>query len=415
MALDAKVKWISEAVIEQLKEWDEIRGRRSNSLDTILESLGKQLVPPDFHQASSGSSLFGSQHSDEEPEAAGQSPNPQRSPTLTLRDQRSARKEKELRDRKRWKTLRDFVDERAIEDVLDAIENDRNDLDVVLGATDSYPENLMNTISGIEQSLPAKTAVPPINEIIHLQAEVSTQMAGHLESLASHYEQMAGALRESEAGEAFSEDDLQDMNRDTEELPSIMAELEESILSIESSHEQLSTGKAAFEKQLELLPATLRDLDELGEIMTEMLQRQEGVETDADERIASLHQSLLTLEDLHQRFIAFQISFDKLLVEMARRKQYREAAEKIVEGMMSQLETMAEEERLVRVQFNTEQGAHLPADICLCIENPPTRWEVLPWNGEAMEELPDIDYDLIVEARERVAGVEDVVPGNESL
>ena len=82
---------------------------------------------------------------------------------------------------------------------------------VVLGATDSYPENLMNTISGIEQSLPAKTAVPPINEIIHLQAEVSTQMAGHLESLASHYEQMAGALRESEAGEAFSEDDLQGM------------------------------------------------------------------------------------------------------------------------------------------------------------------------------------------------------------
>jgi hypothetical protein len=34
-------------------------------------------------------------------------------------------------------------------------------------------------------------------------------MAGHLESLASHYDQMAGALRESEAGEVFSEEDLQ--------------------------------------------------------------------------------------------------------------------------------------------------------------------------------------------------------------
>jgi len=34
-------------------------------------------------------------------------------------------------------------------------------------------------------------------------------MAHHLESLASHYDQMAEALREGEAGEVFSEEDLQ--------------------------------------------------------------------------------------------------------------------------------------------------------------------------------------------------------------
>lgn len=38
---------------------------------------------------------------------------------------------------------------------------------------------------------------------------VSTDMAGHLESLAGHYDQMAGALKESEAGEQFAEEDLQ--------------------------------------------------------------------------------------------------------------------------------------------------------------------------------------------------------------
>jgi autophagy-related protein 17 len=36
---------------------------------------------------------------------------------------------KEVKDRKKWKTLRDFVDERAIEDVLENIESDRNVLD----------------------------------------------------------------------------------------------------------------------------------------------------------------------------------------------------------------------------------------------------------------------------------------------
>jgi hypothetical protein len=33
-------------------------------------------------------------------------------------------------DRKPWKTLRDFVDDQAIEDALDMIENDRANLDV---------------------------------------------------------------------------------------------------------------------------------------------------------------------------------------------------------------------------------------------------------------------------------------------
>ena len=41
------------------------------------------------------------------------------------------------------------------------------------------------------------------------QAKTSTAMAGHLDSLTSHFDQMAAALRESEAGEVFSEDDLQ--------------------------------------------------------------------------------------------------------------------------------------------------------------------------------------------------------------
>jgi autophagy-related protein 17 len=78
-----------------------------------------------------------------------------------------------------------------------------------MAATDSYPENLTNTISTIKNSLPIITALPSIDSIIQSQAEVSTHMASHLESLASHYDQMAGALRESEAGEVFSEEDLQ--------------------------------------------------------------------------------------------------------------------------------------------------------------------------------------------------------------
>lgn len=68
----------------------------------------------------------------------------------------------------------------------------------------------MKTISSIRNSLPELST--PLagfaEEILAAQDKGSTSMAAHLESLASHYDQMATALRESEAGEEFSEEDI---------------------------------------------------------------------------------------------------------------------------------------------------------------------------------------------------------------
>ena len=110
------------------------------------------------------------------------------------------------------------------------------------------------------------------------------------------------------------------------------------------------------------------------------------------------------------------MAFNKLLLEIARRKQYKEAAENIVQGIMRQLDSMSEgtvfpyrfkrnylisrhstEENRVRAHFNAEYGQHLPEDLCLCIGNAPTRWEVVPWDGTVPETLPAIDADLIAE------------------
>jgi len=66
----------------------------------------------------------------------------------------------------------------------------------------------------------------------------------------------------------------------------------------------------------------------------------------------------------------------------------------------------------MREDFNAEHGAHIPADICLCIENPPTRWEVVPWTGDMREVLPDIDADLLTQAREKWVGGEVATPGS---
>src|ERR1700722_3194860 len=78
----------------------------------------------------------------------------------------------------------------------------------LLATTDEYPETLSTTISSIRNSLATRTS-SSVADIITSQEKLSASMESHLESLAAHYDQMAGALRESEAGEIFSEEDLQ--------------------------------------------------------------------------------------------------------------------------------------------------------------------------------------------------------------
>ena len=112
------------------------------------------MVPPGFHETSAASSIFGSQHSDDEgePELFAE-PKSSRlangrlvngvpaspvSPAATIRRNSThapaegghEAEQPTKADRRKWKTLRDFVDDRAIEDILETIENDRNHLEV---------------------------------------------------------------------------------------------------------------------------------------------------------------------------------------------------------------------------------------------------------------------------------------------
>lgn len=95
-------------------------------MDIILEDLGSQRVPPDFYQTVDDSSLFGSQHSENKTLPNGLAAH---SPSDTLR---VPPEQKVKLDKRSWKTLRDFVDDHTIEDILETMENNRNALDVRL-------------------------------------------------------------------------------------------------------------------------------------------------------------------------------------------------------------------------------------------------------------------------------------------
>ncbi|PPQ64135.1 hypothetical protein CVT24_008765 [Panaeolus cyanescens] len=488
LALDAKVKWLGHAVSEQLalavivaksleekrtalmkeiNEWDGIRMERTNALDDILDSLGSQVVPPDFHESTTDSSLFGSQNSAGEidhptddfmiertapdpsnatkcpprtPVKAGRKSSTSMSPTSPSETLRRNKVSEQLPSnvkskphRKNWKTLRDFVDDKGIEEMHEMIDKDRQGLEDILSATDDYPEILSKTIQRIHLSLPASAgvskpvskndytrfnrpdpnspggpALPKVQELVIAQERMVNAMAGLLENLTGHYDNMATALHESESGEVFDEEDLMAMNRDTNELPAIMTELDNNFAAVQRYQSQLNMMKEDLQLDVQQLDNTLNDLEKLGDIMTEMIQTQEKVEAEAEAELTELHHHLTTLTQLHERFVAYRMAFNKLVLEISRRRNYREGAEVIVQGMMRQLNAMSQEESELRNRFNAEYGPYLPEDLCLFVKNEPTTWLVVPSDDTPLEDFPEIDRDLINEAKDRVGYAEAV-------
>lgn len=78
-----------------------------------------------------------------------------------------------------------------------------------MARTSDFPERLAGAISIIQESLPPSIDVPNMKEVFNAQEAVSADMAHHLSSLLQHYDQMVQALHDNEAGEDFSEVDLQ--------------------------------------------------------------------------------------------------------------------------------------------------------------------------------------------------------------
>ena len=127
----------------------------------------------------------------------------------------------------------------------------------IFSETDEYPERLTGSINSIQTSLPIPEpgddpTLQKVQAAITRQEANATSMAGLLVNLASHYEQMAGALKDTESGEVFSEGEMWSksflseklflpcscsniiaMNRDTEELPRVMADMEQHSHNIE--------------------------------------------------------------------------------------------------------------------------------------------------------------------------------------
>ncbi|KAG8775002.1 autophagy protein 17 [Ceratobasidium sp. 428] len=421
LTLDAKLRWLAQAVFDQLKvassvahsiefeqenlhsvakEWDRARSQRTRSLDLVLEQLGNQGVPPSLHKTITGSSVFGSPASNTSKELppVSQSGMNGRSP----HDAGRVDHEKNTvtdQDRRKWKTLRDFIDERSIEDALERIEEERLQLDDSLAKTYDFSRALSAQIAGIQDSLPQLSSEPILAVVHRLMTEQNAlvhAMAEDLEGIARHFGQVRDAMKVEENGGAISSEDLKILEQDTEELIAVMNDIDQSGQTVENLYEQLGTTKESLLQGVAIHSEIIKKLDDLEQTMSTMLIEQQAAQSDVQSLLETINSRLAELEDLEAAYIAYRRSYARLLQEMARRDRHRAEMEEIVHGMLERLDRYREEEIQKRHEFFTSEGEFIPEDLCPFVTDPPARW-TLTNTGE--DDGRVIDDGLLEEAR----------------
>lgn len=413
LTLDAKLRWLTHGVLDQLKaattivkflelerehvhsvakDWDRARSQRTRSLDAILEQLGNQAVPPSLHKTVTGSSVFGSPRSDAGKELPG----------TELNGKTSTRQEtRPNQDRSRWKTLRDFIDERAIEEALERIEEERLQLDDCLARTYDFPQTLAAHITAIRDSLP-QLSIEPVLHVVHRLSTEKDQlvrgMAEDLEGIVRHFGQVKDAMRVEDDGGVIDLEDLKTLDQDTEELSAVIRDIDQSGRSVEELHEQLCAMKSSLLQGLETHRTILGRLEDLDEIMTAMLSEQQTAQHDVEALLETLESRLVELENLENAYVAYRGSYAHLLQEMVRRERHRAEMEEIVHGMLERLDRYREEEIQRRHEFFTHEGEFIPEDLCPFVTDPPARWS-LTSTGEDDARVMEDGPGLLEEAR----------------
>ncbi|PVG04289.1 hypothetical protein CPB86DRAFT_747681 [Serendipita vermifera] len=411
VATNAKVRWASDMISEQTKlvgnvaktlgaqknrlendakTWDIKRKERTTALDSILDDLGSQLVPPSFYEDASGSSLFGSHPSLQNPIIE------THSNEVSHRDDGATTKD--AGTRMKWKSLRFFVDERAIEEAIERMDEDRTALEDLLESTSSQTQGLSDHIQEINKLLPSNKVnlVPSIYDWLRVQEEDLNRMAQGLEDVTRHFIQMENALGDYDAGVILNDEDMEVLEGDTSELPSIIEEMEQSLNKIETINEKFREAQDSSNAQLARQKTAISSLETLGVELGSLIEQYQVVEIEAAALSSTLQGHLVALSGLYETYINYRASYGNLVQEMDRRRRYRDTVNMIIGGMNDQLKALREEEISHREQFFKSDGVYLPEDLCPFVGNFPTEYEVIAMGEEA---AVAIDSEYVAEVQ----------------
>ncbi|KAG0069839.1 autophagy protein 17 [Linnemannia elongata] len=228
-----------------------------------------------------------------------------------------------------------------------------------------------------------ESALSFAREKMLLQEQQTTTMAELLVSLAKHYDQVVQVLT---ADIHPTDEELELLRNDTDEVPIVMEELEESLALVQATTEEVGVREHLYTTAYEEAVVFFKKIEALEPDLVELVDTfrlAEGLEDDfnaTEKLIGEINSLAIWYEEFHN-------SYGALMVEIVRRHQAHQNQERIVADFMQKMQASYNDEMNQRAVFSERHGKFLPVDLCPTFADTPPQYEVLA-HGEWTLPMP---------------------------
>ncbi|KAK3369697.1 autophagy-related protein 17 [Lasiosphaeria ovina] len=348
------------------------------------------------------------------------------------------------------KCLMDFVDEKSVDAMRDALKTSLAELQAIQTSFDGDLLRFETDLRNLNKAMTAatSTASPSSSsthqDMSHLLADLIDQsgaMAEHLASLNRHFDMCVTAVRTTEGGAALARRRAAEVSEDGNgvSISGIIAEQDSHIAELEPMDPR---------ERAEIVQVVMQDAPEVDDVTADiqaMLQRLEygfGTLKDQADHIKAVYTSTITgfqvLEDLGSRLQSYvdsetefvdrwenekDIIFSKLeemdglrhfydgyasaygslLLEAERRRSVEDKIQNVWRKAKETVDKLIDTDRKEREHFRQEVGEFLPTDLWVGMNSPHKRWEVMPVDdpiGEGDLSTPTLSKAAVRTARD---------------
>ncbi|ORX86161.1 hypothetical protein K493DRAFT_341673 [Basidiobolus meristosporus CBS 931.73] len=233
------------------------------------------------------------------------------------------------------------------------------------------------------------------------QEDETNRMADVLLSLARHYDQVSSVLKvcQSQSEDEFNID-ISVLEKDTDEIPSVLEDLEESLQMIEAISEDVKIRNQLYASVQNELVNLLTKIDECSSEISKIVENIKSTKLEFSRRRSSLEGFSDELYNLVAWYHEFSSSYHHLVIEIDRRHRVEKYHQEIAEDYSKALQELHLAEERERHLFFEQYGPYLPMDLCPSIAELPVLYEIRP---DALSNLPDISAKSVKEAITRLS------------
>jgi autophagy-related protein 17 len=310
--------------------------------------------------------------------------------------------------------LHDFVEEKpvdelktAMKNVIDLVQDEQHDMGRSIRNLDGDLKSINDLLTDRRSDLSVTDSdihQPNMSRLLRSLEENAHEMAQCLESLVKHFDLCVTAIKHTEgagdavmrtanAGEIAEEvgvenleapaepmnDDervemLQVLENDAGEVDEVVLEIQDRNAQMEADLDKIMVWRERSEVSHHDVATAFALLETISaKLSTYVADSARHTNRWAEEKV-KIEDGIAGMEDLCDTYENFLNAYDRLIVEVARRRTVRKQMERVADDAHAKLEQLYQDDLAEREHFRSEQGDFLPSDIWYGLHALPPRF-----------------------------------------